>query len=462
MTLSETECDDLAESLRTIVGPDHVLTRPELRASYERDFTGRFGGDALMVVRPGDGVQVSHIVESCASRGIGIVPQGGNTGLVGGGVPRKGEVLVSLARLDAVGTVDEVTGQLLVGAGATLATVQKTALQAGWEMPLDLGARDSATVGGLVATDAGGSLTVAHGTMRERVAGLCVVMPSGAIVERLAGLRKDNAGYSWSSLLVGSEGTLGIVTEILLRLIPLRPKRVAALFAVRDAVAATELVTRLVRAVPSIEAADFFFDEGVDLVARTLDKVKLQLSRRAGCYVVVECAAIYDPIEELSEAAEAADDLIVDQAAATENARRRKLWQIREALPEALVRAGVPVKIDVAVPIRAIAGFCDEVTALVPSVVQNAETILWGHLGDGNVHVNILGAAERADQVEEAVLRLAAEHGGTVSAEHGVGVSKAHYLDLVCSPEELTILRELKNAFDPGGIMNPGVVLSIR
>jgi FAD/FMN-containing dehydrogenase len=454
--------DGLAAALRRVVGDGHVLLEPELRAPYERDFTGRYGGEAYAVVRPANTAEVVQAVGLCAAHGVDVVPQGGNTGVVGGGVPRGGEVLLSLSRLADVGEVDETTGQLLAGAGATLATVQDVAARAGWEMPLDLGARDGATIGGLVATDAGGAMALAHGTMRERVAGLSVVLPDGRLLERLGGLAKDNAGYAWPSLVVGSEGTLGIITSVLVQLVPRRARRLTALFAVAGVSEAMDLMVALRRTVPSLEAADVFFDEGVALVERVMDDVRLPVGRRAPCYVVVECAAATDPMEELADAVEAADDLILDQAAADDTAGRRGLWQLREALPEALVRGGVPVKVDVAVPLPAVARFTHDVRGAIEALAPDAETILWGHLGDGNVHVNVLGAETQEAAVEEAVLRLATGLGGTVSAEHGVGISKARHLGLARSPEELALLRSLKDALDPRGLMNPGVVLPRR
>ena len=450
--------DPLPHDLARVVGAAHVLVEPELRAPYEHDFTGRYGAECRAVVRPADSSQVAEVVRVCVHHDAGVVPQGGNTGVVGGGVPRGGEVIVSTSRLTALGPVEETTGHILAGAGVTLATVQAAALQAGWEMPLDLGARDSATVGGLVATDAGGAMALAHGTMRERVAGLSVVLPDGRVVGRLGGLLKDNAGYAWPSLMVGSEGTLGIITSVLLRLVPRRAARVAALFAVAGPEEAMQLVITLRRVAPSLEAADVFFDEGVTLVEQVLDDVRLPLQQRAPCYVVVECAGSADPTPELADAAEAAEHLIVDQAAADDTVGRRRIWRLREALPEALVRAGVPVKIDIAVPLAAVPPFTRQVSAVVESVAPRSQTVLWGHLGDGNIHVNVLGADSVSAEVEARVLRLAAELGGTVSAEHGVGVSKARHLDLVRSPAELDVLRAIKTAFDPAGTMNPGVV----
>ncbi len=450
----------LTLELARVVGEGHVLVDPELRAPYEQDFTGRYGGECQAVVRPADAAELAEVMRICAEHGAAVVPQGGNTGLVGGGVPRGGEVLISTARLTQLGTVDSLTGHLLVGAGVTLATAQAAAAEAGWELPLDLGARDGATIGGLVATDAGGAMALAHGTMRERVAGLSVVLPDGRVVERLGGLLKDNAGYSWPSLMVGSEGTLGIITSVLVRLVPRRAERIAALFAVASVSDAMEVLKALRRLAPSLEAADIFFDEGVTLVERVLDDVRLPIQQRAACYLVVECASTADPTAELAEAAEAVDHLILDQAAADDTAGRRALWALREALPEALVRAGVPVKVDVAVPLAAVPRFVDEVAGVVTEVAPEATTVLWGHLGDGNVHVNVVGARDASDAVEERVLHLAAGLGGTVSAEHGVGISKAKHLGLVRSDTELELLRTIKDAIDPAGRLNPGVVFA--
>jgi FAD/FMN-containing dehydrogenase len=284
-------------------------------------------------------------------------------------------------------------------------------------------------------------------------------LPDGRVIERLGGLRKDNAGYSWPSLMVGSEGTLGIITSVLVRLVPRRTERVAALFAVGNPDAAMELLITLRRLAPSLQSADFFFDEGVTLVEHVVDAVRLPLQRRAPCYLVVECAGRTDPTPELAAAAEAADHLIIDQSAADDTAGRREIWRLREALPEAVVRAGVPVKVDIAVPLAAVPRFMREVATAIESVAPDSQTVLWGHLGDGNVHVNVLGAEDASALVEERVLRLAAKLGGTVSAEHGLGISKAHYLGLVRSPAELYLLHAIKSAIDPAGTMNPGVVL---
>src|SRR5579875_3334651 len=220
---------NLQDALAAVVGSGHVLSDADLRAPYERDYTGRYCGSARLVVRPGDTAQLVAVIGACAEHGAAIVPQGGNTGLVGGGVPRGGEVLVSLRRLDGVGEIDAATGQVTVGAGATLGALRDAARAAGADAGLDFAARDSCTIGGVVACDAGGARALRHGTARARVAGLEAVLADGTVVSRLAGLTKDNAGYDLPGLLVGSEGTLGLITRVRWRLEPAARVRVAAL-----------------------------------------------------------------------------------------------------------------------------------------------------------------------------------------------------------------------------------------
>src|SRR5436305_498774 len=259
---------ELRTALAEIVGERHVLADDDLRAPYERDWTGRFGGAARLVVRPADTGQVAAAVRACAQARAGIVPQGGNTGLVGGGVPRGGEVVLSLRRLDAIGEVDSALGQVTAGAGATLAALQSACARAGQDAGLDFGARDSCTIGGVVACDAGGARALRHGTARARVAGLEAVLADGSVVSRLGGLTKDNAGYDLPALLVGSEGTLGIVTQIRWRLVPLLSSRVAALVPMSSARDAAALLPTLRECAPSLESCDFFFDDGLQLVRR--------------------------------------------------------------------------------------------------------------------------------------------------------------------------------------------------
>jgi FAD/FMN-containing dehydrogenase len=447
---------DLAQALAEVVGSRHVLSDPELKSSYERDYTGRYAGVARLVVRPADTEQVAGVMAACARAGVAVVPQGGNTGLVGASVPRNGEVLVSLQRLASIGDVDEAIGQVTVGAGATLAALQDAAKAAGQDAALDFGARDSCTVGGVVACDAGGARALRHGTARAHVAGLEAVLADGSVVSRLAGLTKDNAGYDLPELLVGSEGTLGIITRVRWKLAPLLSARVAALVGVNTAGEAAALLASLRAHAPSLESCDFFLDEGLDLVLSHQQR-ESPIRDRSPLYVLAECAAQSDPTEELAAALQ--DAGIDDALIADDTASRRGLWTLREGHTDAINAVGVPHKLDVGVPLHELGGFIDQ----VPRVVQRAgasRVILFGHLGDGNVHVNVLGADPDDSRVDDAVLGLALECGGTISAEHGVGVAKAAWLERARGSVDLAAMRAIKRALDPQNLLNPGAVLT--
>ena len=443
--------------MENVVGAKHVLSDPELKSSYERDYTGRYGGSARLVVRPADTEQVAGVMTACSRAGAAIVPQGGNTGLVGASVPRNGEVLVSLQRLASIGEVDEALGQVTVGAGATLAALQDAAKAAGQDATLDFGARDSCTIGGVVACDAGGARALRHGTARAHVAGLEAVLADGSVVSRLAGLTKDNAGYDLPELLVGSEGTLGIITRVRWKLAPLLSARVAALVPLQTATEAAELLKTLRADAPSLESCDFFLDEGLELVLEHQQR-ESPIRDRSPFYVLAECAAQSDPTDELAAALQ--DAGIDDALIADDTASRRGLWTLREGHTDAINAAGVPHKLDVGVPLRELDRFIDE----VPRVVQRVgagRVILFGHLGDGNVHVNVLGADPDDERADEAVLELAIECGGTISAEHGVGVAKAAYLERARGPVEVGAMRAIKRALDPQNLLNPGAVLTV-
>jgi FAD/FMN-containing dehydrogenase len=322
---------------------------------------------------------------------------------------------------------------------------------------LDFGARDSCTVGGVVACDAGGARALRHGTARAHVAGLEAVLADGSVVSRLAGLTKDNAGYDLPELLVGSEGTLAIITRVRWKLAPLLSARVAALIPLRTAKEASELLAALRANAPSLESCDFFLDEGLELVLEHQQR-ESPIRDRSAFYVLAECAARSDPTEELAAALESAG--IDDALIADDTASRRGLWTLREGHTDAINAAGVPHKLDVGVPLRELGRFIDE----VPRVVQRAgaaRVILFGHLGDGNVHVNVLGVDPDDERADEAVLDLAIECGGTISAEHGVGVAKAAYLERARGPVEVAAMRAIKRALDPQNLLNPGAVLTV-
>ena len=433
--------------------PDGGLsTDPDLLAGHQVDLTGRFSGTAAALARPRDRDEVAAIVAACAAHGLPLVPQGGNTGMVGGGVPRDGELVLSLARLDSLGEVDPTAGQITAGAGVTLERVQEAARRAGFEFPLDFAARASATVGGAIATDAGGALALAHGTMRRRVVGLEAVLADGSVVDRMGGLLKDNAGYDLPALLIGSEGTLGVVTAARLALEPAKPLRVAALFGVGSLAAGLELLAAL-RRVPGLEAADFLDSACMRLVGEER-RVANPLGAEHAIYVLAQWAGDSDPLDRVAAAvAQLSPEPPV--AVADGAADRERLWACRELINESIRDRGVPHKLDVAVPLAALPEFDLRARELVDGT-PGAELYIYGHLGDGNVHVNLIGPGPEDGALDEGVLRLAAGLGGTISAEHGVGFAKAQFLALCRSEEEIETMRRLKAALDPGGILAPG------
>jgi len=448
--------DALTQALTAAVGERDVLVDADLRASYETDWTRRFHGSARAVVRPGSAGEVAAVLAACREHGAAVVPQGGNTSMVGGSVPRGGEVVLSLKRLRELGEVDPATAQVTAGAGVTLAELQAHARASGLDAGVDFGGRDSATVGGMVSTNAGGIQAIRHGTVRARVAGLQAVLTDGSVVDRRSGLLKDNAGYDLPALLVGSEGTLGVVTSVRWRLVPLLTARVAALVPLGSVAEVAALLARVRPALVSLHAAELMTDEGIGLVLEHLG-ASFPLARRSPAYLLLECAGRSDPTDELVSAL---DEAGVEHAVvADESGERERLWRLREGYTEALNAAGIPHKMDVGVPLRELPRFIEEVGPLAERIAPGSMTIVFGHLGDGNVHVNVLGPEPDDDTVDEAVLRLAASCGGTISAEHGVGVVKARWLSLARSPDELRAMRAIKRALDPDGMLNPGAVL---
>jgi len=447
----------LEQHLVEAVGTAHLLTDPGVVASYETDWTGRFHGRARCVVRPADTAQVARVVHACAVADVPVCVQGGNTGLVGASVPVDGAVLLSTARLTDIGAVDELSAQVTVGAGVTLAAVQERVRPLGLDVGVDFAARDSCTVGGMAATNAGGERVLRYGTTRAQVLGVEAVLADGTVVSRLAGLPKDNTGYDVVSLLVGSEGTLGIITKLRLRLVPLFPGRAVALVAVEDTAGAVALVRTLREMLPSLEAAELFFADGLDLV-REKTGLPAPFARRHPAYVLVECAQRADPTDDLLAALGEAPG-VLDATVAADVRGRHALWAYRESHTESINAAGVPVKLDVAVPLPALSDCVAALPKTIASACPTARPILFGHVNEGNLHVNVLDALDRAEPVEDAVLRLVASYGGSISAEHGVGRAKRGWLELSRSAAEIEMMRGIKRALDPGGLLNPGVLL---
>ena len=447
---------DLVAELKRIVGYDHVLTEPSLKAGFEADWTGRYRGEAVAVVRPGGPEEIAEIVRACRTGRVPLVPQGGNTGLVGGGVPRDGAVLLSLGRLTDIEPVDVDAMAIVAAAGATLGAVRRAANDAGFAYGVDLAARDSATIGGTIATNAGGIHVFRNGMTRDQVLGIEAVLGDGTIVSRLDAPRKDNTGYALGQLLAGSEGTLGIVTAARLRLLPRLDRRVAAFIGVRGMDEVVAIARQLRRRVPSLDAAEVIMADALDLAVR--HGADRPLPERHAAYLLVEVAGVRDPEPDLLSAL-AAIDGAGDAVVAADFAARERLWRIREHLPEAISREGVAHAIDVAFPLGQLATVVERLPATIEAAAPGAAAIVFGHLLDGNLHVNVLGPDPDDPAVDDAVLGLALELGGTVSAEHGIGVAKAAWLTRDRSPGDLAAMRSIKRALDPDGILNPGVLL---
>jgi FAD/FMN-containing dehydrogenase len=439
------------------VGVDHVIVDADRRVAHEVDWTGRFRGHTPAVVRPGNTAQVAEVLEVCRRRAVAIVPQGGNTGMVGGSVPLRGELVLDLRRLDHVGAVDTAAKQITVGAGATVEAVQRAAASAGLRYAVDFGARGTATIGGSIATNAGGVNVLRYGGTREQLLGVEAVLGTGAIISRLSGLVKDNTGYHLAGLLCGSEGTLGVITAARLRLVPAHEHTVTALVGFESVPLAIDAVARWRSALDVLDAAEIVLHEGVALVAAAFD-ASLPFQPACPAYVLVEVSAHSDPTDMFAEAVADATG-VVDVAVAHDPARRAVLWRYREEHTAAINTVGVPHKFDVTVPIAMLAEFIETVPDVVRSVEPEAVTWQFGHVGDGNIHVNVTGAAPEAPALDEQVLRYVVACGGSISAEHGIGTAKAAWLPLDRSPDELATMRAIKAALDPDGIMNPGVLL---
>jgi FAD/FMN-containing dehydrogenase len=448
---------DVRRELRSVVGPEHLVEDHDLTAANEVDWTGRFRGSTPALVRPADVAEVAAVLAVCHRERLAVVPQGGNTGLVGGGVPLHGEIVLSLGRLDELGPVDALAGQVTAGAGVTLGALQRHAAEAGLAYAVDLAARDSATVGGTVATNAGGVHVLRWGPTRRQLVGVEAVTADGRVLRHLSGLVKDNTGYDLAGLLCGSEGTLAVVTAARLALVAADPERVVALCGFADvdaAVAATVEVRRRVRA---LDAAELFLADGLALVREVTGK-PAPFREEHPVLVLFEASGPTDPTDELA-AALADRPGLGDVAVAADAARRAELWAYREDHTAAINTLGPPHKLDVTLPLGALAHFVEAVPGVVGAVAPAARCWMFGHVGDGNVHVNLTGLDPDDEAADDAVLDLVVRSGGSISAEHGIGTAKRRWLPRQRSPEELTVFRAIKAALDPHGILNPHVLL---
>jgi FAD/FMN-containing dehydrogenase len=447
----------LLAALRDAVGPVNVRTDPDVTAANVVDWTGRFHGATPAVVRPGTVDEVAAVLAACNAERTAVVPQGGNTGLVGGSVPLHGELVLDLRRLDAIGPVDPRTGQVTAAAGVTLARLQCRARDSGWQYGVDLGAREVATIGGTVATNAGGVHVLRYGPTRRQLVGIEAVLADGRVIRRLDGLEKDNSGFDLAGLLCGSEGTLAVVTAARVRLHAPTRCSVVALCAFGDVETALDAVGTLRRELDCVNAIELFFDDGVELVCDRLGLARPFAAPHAA-YVLVEAAADTDPTDALGRAVGLCV-AVEDVAVATDAVAGRALWRYREGHPEAINLVGAPLKLDVALPADRLGEFIRAVPARVAAITPDASVWMFGHAGDGNVHVNVTGVAFDDERVSASVFELVAALHGSISAEHGIGTAKRRYLHMVRSPVEIATYRAIKRALDPSGILNPHVLL---
>jgi FAD/FMN-containing dehydrogenase len=440
-------------ALADVVGEQHVLTG-EATGGYAVDWTGRFQGHTPAVLRPRDTEQVAAVLAVCTAAGLAVVPQGGNTGLVGGGVPLHGEVLLSLARLTDLGEVNLDARQVTAGAGVTLRRV--AAAHPDLDLGILIASRDSATVGGAVATNAGGLRVLRYGPMRSQLRGVEAVLSDGTVVSHLSGLVKDNTGYDYPALLAGSEGTLAVITRVRVQLIPRPRDPVTALVALGSLAEVHDLARRALTTVAGLLSAEFFTRDGLEILMS-------RAALRPPTFDQAAPGAV--PAYLLLDAAGpgALDDLgallgELPAAVAEAPADRARLWAYRERLPEAAGFLGVPIKLDVSVPDDQWVRLASTVTATVAAADSGAIVITYGHVADGNVHVNVVPAAPADGRHEDAVLRLVASLGGSISAEHGIGVLKERWLDLARSRAERALFARIRSAFDPAGTLNPAIL----
>ena len=438
----------LLRKFASVVGDAHVLTG-DATAGYAVDWTGRFRGHAAAVLRPGETAEVAEVLALCREARLPVVPQGGNTGLVGGGVPRHGEVVLSLARLDRLGPVDADAAQVTAGAGVTLRRIADA--DPGLDLGVLIASRDSATIGGAVATNAGGLRVLRYGPMRAQVRGVEAVLTDGSVVSHLSGLVKDNTGYDYPGLLAGSEGTLAVVTAARVQLVPRPAGPVTAIIGLGGAGEVHDLARTALRTVPGLLSAEFFTRAGLDVLAEHAGLAP-PLHDPVPAFLLLEAAG---PGADENLAGLAGDHPV---AVGTTTADRARLWASRERHPEAAGFLGVPLKLDVSVPAAHWVRLATEVGEVVRAVDPGARVIVYGHVADGNLHVNVVPAAEADGRHEGAVFGFVASLGGSISAEHGIGALKAHWLPLIRSAEERALFARIRAAFDPDGILNPHVL----
>jgi FAD/FMN-containing dehydrogenase len=466
---------DLIARLRGLRGPAGVLTDPADAAPYCEDWRRLYHGRTPAVLRPASTEQVAAAVRVCAEYGVPIVPQGGNTSMVGGAAPDENgrEIVLTLARMNRVRAIDPIDMTMEIEAGVVLKAAQEAAAEAGCLLPLSISSEGSAQIGGVLATNAGGNNTVRYGNARDLVLGLEVVLPDGQVWNGLRRLHKDNTGYCLRQLFVGSEGTLGIITAAVLKLWP-RPREIeVALCAVASPEAALDLFNRFQQHDPAaIQAFEYMSGAGMELVLRHIPGAAVPLAAPAAHYVLVELATPRDGADlrgaletVLGAALEAG--VVTDAVVAESGAQRAALWKLREEHSESQKRAGASVKNDISVPVSKVPELIRRATDACERLVPGIRCVPFGHLGDGNIHFNLVqpegadGAAflARDHELMDAVNAVVRDLDGSFSAEHGIGKLKPYMMPEWRGGAELDLMRRIKEALDPLGLLNPGKLL---
>ncbi len=468
---------NLTRQLAGLLDEAGLVTDPSRTAPMLRDHRSLYRGHALAVVAPADTAAVSRVVAFCNQNRIGVVPQGGNTGYCGGATPdaSSSQVLLSLARLDRVRALDPTNYTLIAEAGCILARLQQVAAEADRYLPLSLGSEGSCMLGGNLSTNAGGLNVIRYGMARELVLGLEVVLADGRVLESLTGLRKDNTGYDMKSLFLGAEGTLGIITAACVKLYPAIRSRATAFVAVRDPDAAVSLLDDMRAASGDcVSSFELIPRIGVDLTLRHIPGVIDPLDTPADWYVLCElsssrAAEPLDPLLEQTLARAYEQGWVSNASVATNERERESFWRLRESIPEAQRKDGANLKHDISVPVSQVPRFIEVAGDWVAKNIPQGVLVSYGHLGDGNLHFNVnQRAGSQAFQLQaveqkarRAIHDLVREFGGSFSAEHGIGQLKVFELERYAPPVELELMRAVKKALDPNGIMNPGKVLRV-
>ncbi len=470
---------DFKERLAAIVGRSQLLSAAADMAPFLGDWRGRYRGEALCVVRPGSTDEVARVVACCAGAGVAVVPQGGNTGLVGGATPLgpaacpRGEVVLSLARLSRIRALDQDNNTITVEAGCILQQVQEAAAAAGRLFPLSLAAEGSATIGGNLSTNAGGVQVLRYGNMRELTLGLEVVLADGRIWNGLRALRKDNTGYDLKHLFIGAEGTLGVITCAVLKLFPRPRVSATAWVALRDPAAAVALLGRLTdHCGERVSAFEIIGRKALDLALKHIPGSRDPLAGAHAWQVLVELTDTLagfdlDAALETLLAAEIEAGRVEDAVIAQSEAQAAALWQLRENISEAQKIEGVSIKHDISVPVSRISEFIARADEALERRFPGVRIVCFGHIGDGNLHYNLskpeaqdnAGFIEQTGAVNLIVHDLADELSGSISAEHGLGQLKRAEILRYKSAVEMDLMRAIKLALDPAGLMNPGKVL---